>query len=279
MIPKISYLVSTYDSASYLDRHLDDLLTKQTDPDFEVIVVDSASPGADGAVTKKWMERDERVRYVLQEERTNYGVSWLEGWSRALGKYVSNSNTDDLHHPEFTARICAVMENADKSVAFCYAGLNIIDVNNQLTHRSIKPPFDFERYSYQCEGGPQLTWRNDGDFRKMMGVALDVRRRNQLMYERAAQHHSAFDYWLMLYFMSKGFHGLSIPELLTVYTQRPDSIENKCYGMASTYESLASISEFFPHHFKNRLKENKEFANFDDLPDKEEWLANRKKRK
>lgn len=275
MKPKISYLVSTYDSASYLDRHLEDLLTKQVDPNFEVIVVNSASPGADEAVTNKWIARDNRVHLIHQWERTNYGVSWLEGWRAANGTFVSNSNTDDLHYPTFTGTVYDVMIKFGYATfppkAFAYAGIDIIDTSGRLKGRSLKPKFDFYRYSYRCEGGPQLSWLNDESFKSELNW--------DLMYERAKQHHSAFDFWMILYFMSRGYHGESIPELLTIYTQRPDSIENKCYGGASTYESLASISEFFPHHFNNHLSEHKEFANFNALPDKEEWIANRKKRK
>lgn len=275
MDPKISYLISTYDSASYLDRHLDDLLNRQYDPDFEVIIVDSDSPGADEAVSKKWMAQDSRVRYVRQQERTNYGVSWLDGWRLAKGEFVSNSNTDDLHYPGFTAIMHRAMVEcgyrSDAVYGFYYAGLDIVDERGKLKARSVKPPFDFERYSYQCEGGPQLCWNNDESFRKELNW--------DLMYKRAAEHHSAFDYWLALYFMSLGFKGCSVSQILTVYTQRPDSIENRCYGGASTYESLASISEFFPHHFSGRLKMYKEFADFANLPNKEEWIANRKKRK
>lgn len=271
MTPKISYLVSTYDSADYLNRHLEDLLTKQTDTDFEIIVVNSDSPGADEAVAQKWVIADSRVRYLKQAERTNYGVSWLDGWKEAKGKYVSNSNTDDLHYPTFTTDIYDAMKSADIQTAFCYAGLDVVNTDGRLKARSIKPPFNFEQYSYECHGGPQLTWRNDDHFRSFLDW--------DLMYDRAKQHHSAFDYHLALYFMSLGFSGLSIPKILTIYTQRPDSIENLCYGGASTYESLASISEFFPHHFKGRLKSNKEFADFNNLPDKEEWIANRRNRK
>lgn len=270
--PKISYLVSTYKSEAFMARHLDDLLNGQTDPDFEIIVIDSDSPERDGEIAQEYAARDDRVKYIKQPKRTNYGVSWLKGWEQAKGEYVSNSNTDDLHHPTFNAVIYNAMLRpglrSTSRVGFCYAGLDVIGVDGVIKASNTKPAFNFEQYSYACHGGPQLTWLNDSSFKDMLDWPL--------MYERAAQHHSAFDYWLMLFFMSLGFGGLSIQQVLTIYTQRPDSIENKCYGGASTYESLASISEFFPHHFQGRLKKDKAFADFKNLPPKDEWVACRK---
>jgi glycosyltransferase involved in cell wall biosynthesis len=263
---KISYLVSTYNAAAYLNRHLPDL-ARQTDPDFEVIVINSASPGVDGTIAKDWADRDYRFKYIEQPERTFYGVSWLDGWIQAGGEFVSNSNTDDYHHETFTASMYEAMKAAGPKVAFGYCGLIVVDPAGKVRGSSLKPRFDFDRYSFQCEGGPQLIWRNDVQFRN----SLDW----DLMYLRAREHRSAFDYWLMLYFMSLGHQGTAVQDILTVYTQRPDSIEHQNYGGASTYESLASISEFFPHHFRNRLKEFKEFADFSNLPPKDEWVAKR----
>lgn len=262
--PKISFVISTYDAASYLNRHLEDL-QRQTDPSWEAIVVDSASPGADGIVAQEWMRRDSRIRYYRQPERTNYGVSWLVGWNMANGELISNSNTDDGHHPEFVRLIYSAMCQSDSSVGFCYSGLNVVDDNGKLKARSVKPHFDHERYSYQCEGGPQLTWWHG------LKDLLDW----GLLQKRAQQYKSAFDYTLALHMMSRGFDGLAVQEILTIYTQRPNSIENSNYGGLSTWESLCSIAEFFPHHFKSRLKEFEEFSDFPRVPEKESWVAAR----
>ena len=195
--PKISYLVSTYKSEAFMVRHLDDLLSGQTDPDFEIIVIDSDSPERDGEIAQEYAARDDRVKYIKQLERTNYGVSWLKGWEQAKGEYVSNSNTDDLHHPEFTADVSTVMSRFDGSQpprAFAYSWLNVMDTNGRLIGRANKPSFDYGQYSYECHGGPQLTWRNDTKFRNQVNW--------DFLYKRASQYKSAFVYLLILYFMS-----------------------------------------------------------------------------
>lgn len=278
---KISYLVSTYDSGAFLGRHLDDLMLRQTDPDFEVVIVNPNSPGHDGFIAEQWAKRDSRIKYIYHPEREWYGESWLRAWKAAEGEYVCNSNTDDLHHPDFTAVMYREMEAARQSVrtakgmlrtekpdiAFAYAGIAVVDEKLEWKNGGQKPPYNFEVFSRECWGGPQVLWRNDQDFRDLVDW--------DLMATRAAEYRSAFDYWLWLYFMSLGFHGLSVQQILTVYQQRPDSIENN-NKWVNNWETYSAISEFFPENFETHLTHAREFANFLDRPDKEEWVAQHK---
>ena len=67
---KISYLVSTYDSGHFLDGHIANLLEQQTDPDFEIVVVNPDSPGTDGFIAQKWAAIDSRVNYLYYPSRS-----------------------------------------------------------------------------------------------------------------------------------------------------------------------------------------------------------------
>ena len=266
---KVSYLVSTYDSGQYLDAHIEDLINSQTDQNFEIIVVNPNSPGSDHYIAEKWSQLDQRVRYIYHNTRENYGSSWLRAWSYAQAPIVVNSNTDDFHHPDFTKDFYEAMMSADEKISFSYAGIVVVNENRQVINYGIKPPFSFEEYQYTCYGGPQLCWRNDKDFKSLLDW--------DLMYRRAAEYSSAFDYWLALYQMSLGFHGMSIPKLLTFYTLRSDSIENSNWAL-NNYETFASISEFFPEHFDGVLKDASEFRDFNNLPNQEDWINERNSR-
>jgi glycosyltransferase involved in cell wall biosynthesis len=262
-MPKLSYLVSTYDSAGYLDLHLENLLNNQTDPDFEIVVVNPNSPGVDGHIAEKWRSVDNRIKYIYHPQRETYGSSWLRAWQYAKGEFVVNSNTDDLHQRSFTADFYDTMSKANSQVAFCYSGLTVSNVTGQIIGGGIKPPFDFDLMSRECWAGPQVCWRNDGEFVNSLDWGL--------MHRRAEEYKSAFDYWLWLYFMSEGYIGTVIPKQLTIYTQRSDSLENT-NKWENNWETYSSISEFFPHHFKNHLKHAKEFINFENRPSRDEWV-------
>jgi glycosyltransferase involved in cell wall biosynthesis len=274
MSPKISYLVSTYDSGHYLDRHIHNLINRQDDPEFEIIIVNPNSPGTDDAIARKWEATDPRVRYIYYEQREWYGASWLRGWKAASAPLVCNSNTDDLHYPGFTRIMSEAFDDAMLTslgkMGFAYAGIHVVDVDGRTIAGGVKPPFDREVMSRECWGGPQVVWRNDPEF-------LDSLNWN-LMEVRANEYRSAFDYWLWLYFMSLGYDGLSVPEILTIYTQRSDSIENS-NKHENNWETYSSIAEFFPHNFLNHLKHAKEFSDFDSRPEREEWVTHMQQNK
>lgn len=268
---KLSYLVSTYDSGHFLDAHLADLLENQTDPDFEIVVVNPDSPGTDDIIAQKWEGLDPRVKYIYFDKREWYGESWLRAWEAAEGEFVCNSNTDDFHMPRFTevmykhmAVATSAIQTAKQEVAFGYGGIVVVNEAGQQVGAGQRPPFDFEQMSYECHAGPQVCWRNDQTFRESVDWTL--------MRKRASEYRSAFDYWLWLYFMSLGYAGLAVPEILTVYTQRADSIENS-NKWANNWETYAAISEFFPYHFSGKLKHAPEFGDFDNLPPKDEWVT------
>lgn len=268
--PKISYLVSTYDSGHYLDAHLADLLENQTDSDFEIVIVNPNSPGTDDVIARKWAALDERIKYIYYEEREWYGESWLRAWEAAKGKFVCNSNTDDFHLPRFTdvmykhmAVVTSPIQTAKDPVAFGYGGIIVVDESGQQRGVGQRPPFSFEQMSYECHAGPQVCWRNDENFRQAVDWTL--------MRKRASEYRSAYDFWMWLYFMSLGYHGLAVSEILTVYTQRADSIENS-NKWANNWETFAAVSEFFPHHFSSKLKHAKEFGDFKQLPPRAEWI-------
>lgn len=266
---KLSYLVSTYNSGHFLDNHLADLIDREIDPDFEVIVMNPASTGTDGIIGEKWSGLDKRVQYHYWPVRESYGTTWLRCWQLAKGEFVVNSNTDDFHAPNSTGsfykhmKFAASLKSETCKIGFGYGGIQVQDIHGHVLGGGMKPQFDFDTYSHTCYGGPQLCWRNDEDFKKELNW--------DLMFERAAEYKSAYDYWLILYFMSLGFHGYVVPEILTIYTQRADSIENS-NKWSNNWETYASISEFFPHNFKTHLKHAKEFEDFSRLPPQEEWI-------
>lgn len=268
MAPKISYLVSTYKAERFMDRRLRNLLSEQSDQDTEVIVIDSDSPEDEKSIVFKWQSLfPDRVKYIKQTHRTPYGVSWLEGWRQAQGFLVCNANTDDLCYPDhaklvFNRFYSNFLKN--EKTAFAYTGIHVINEDGKTLGMGTRPAFDRELMSRECHAGPCVAWLNTPDFKNSLNW--------DLMQTRAGEYNSAFDYWLWLYFMSLGYSGLAISEILTIYTQRPDSIENRDKWQ-NNYETYAAISEWFAYNFSGHLKHAKEFADFKNLPPRDEWVA------
>jgi glycosyltransferase involved in cell wall biosynthesis len=240
-MPKFSYVVSTYNAADYLPGLVRDL-SLQSDNDHEVIIVDSCSADDTEEVVARLRSQDSRVVYHRQNERTPYGVSWLKGWEMSNGLVVANSNTDDRSHPWRSVQVGVAAYEASRrdgilrqeKYRFYYGGYETRR-DNVVVAKGVPPRFsvdDFQQY-FRC--GPHIHWDN-----KISGI-VDWNR----MYDAAFKLRSAFDYWMVLYFISLGVTGVNIPSCFTIYNQRDDSIEQSDKDRSS-FESLYAIEEFFP---------------------------------
>jgi len=101
-----SFLVPVYNAERYLPRCLDSLLS-QTDRDFEIVVVDDASPGNCAEVVRPY---GAAVRYVRHERNRSAFQARRTGILAAKGDYVVPVDPDDYLLPEVLQRARRLIE-------------------------------------------------------------------------------------------------------------------------------------------------------------------------
>lgn len=236
---KVSFVNSCYNAAPFLNGLVENLL-QQDESDFELIIVDSKSTDNSLEIAKKWAGVDSRIKVVEQSERTPYGESWLIGWQHAQGDVVGNSNSDDRSYQwrgskVMQARNARYITRSIKPLAFYYGGYET-RVNGRVTAKGIPPAFSVDDMSQFFRCGVHVHWDNK------LREKVDW----DLMFKAAREYKSAFDYWLVLYFMSLGAVGVPIPSCFSIYNQRSDSLEQSDKER-NTFESLRAIESFFPN--------------------------------
>jgi glycosyltransferase involved in cell wall biosynthesis len=95
--PKVSVIIPTYLGAQYLDETLVSVFA-QTYPNFEVIVVNDASPDDTDAVIARYT--DPRLRYIVHEQNRGAGVARATATEAAEGELISFLDHDDVLHPD-----------------------------------------------------------------------------------------------------------------------------------------------------------------------------------
>ncbi|MFZ2282380.1 MAG: glycosyltransferase family 2 protein [Lutibacter sp.] len=92
--PLVSIIVPCFNQAQYMDEALQSVLD-QTYINWECIVVNDGSPDNTEEVAKKWVAKDNRFKYLHQE---NSGVSFARnyGIKMAEGKYIQFLDSDDI---------------------------------------------------------------------------------------------------------------------------------------------------------------------------------------
>ena len=153
-MPNISYITSCYNSEQFLDGLIENLL-KQSDEDFEHIIVDSKSTDRSVEIVREWQAKDERVKLIEQPERTPYGISWLTGWQQAQGKVVCNTNSDDRSYPWRGTQVMSAhagsMFRSDAQHFFYYGGYET-QVDGKTVAKGTPPPYleeDLQRF-FRC---------------------------------------------------------------------------------------------------------------------------------
>ncbi len=233
VMPNISYVTSIYNAEPFLDGLIENLL-QQSDEDFEHIIVDSKSTDRSVEIVREWQKKDDRVKLIEQPVRTPYGVSWLLGWQQAQGQVVSNSNADDRSYPWRGTKVMNAANYENIGHNFYYGGYET-RIDGVMTAKGFPPPYnegDLQRF-FRC--GVHIHWDNS-----LRHIA-----RWETMFQAGREYTSAFDYWLVLYFMSLGANGVAIPNCFSIYNQREDSLEQSDKELSS-FEGLRAISAFFP---------------------------------
>src|SRR4051794_21695728 len=111
-VPFFSVVIPTYNRAHIVRETIESVLA-QTDPDFEVIVVDDGSTDATGDVVAE--VTDPRVSYV-RKQNAERGAARNFGAARALGRYVNFVDSDDVlypHHLATARRLIAIADHPE----------------------------------------------------------------------------------------------------------------------------------------------------------------------
>ena len=133
-MPKVSVVVTIYNSMSYFPEALNSVLG-QTLTDLEVIVVDDGSTDQ----PTDWLNTvdDSRIRYVAQ---ANQGVSVARntGISHAQGEYIALLDGDDLWDATKLEKQVELMDR-DSTIGLVHTWLALIDEKSHPTGRVMKP--------------------------------------------------------------------------------------------------------------------------------------------
>jgi glycosyltransferase involved in cell wall biosynthesis len=91
---KISIIIPVYNVEKYIERCLLSIL-RQTLQDFEIIVVNDATPDNSMQIVNRYASQDTRI--IIAENTINMGLMWTrrEGYKRASGDYIMFCDSDD----------------------------------------------------------------------------------------------------------------------------------------------------------------------------------------
>jgi len=171
--PTTAIIIPTFDYADRVGRAIGSALAQDYEMLEGVIVVDDGSTDNTREIVREWTERDNRVRYVHQENRgvacaRNAGIDIA---SKNGTKYVCCLDADDAIEPRFLS-VCVDDLEKDRSLGIAYTGLHFIKPDGS---EGISPwPGEFD-YDQQLQRRNQIPtccvfrtemWRRLGGYRQ-----------------------------------------------------------------------------------------------------------------
>ncbi len=93
--PKISIVISNYNSEKFIAQTLKSLLN-QTFQDFEIIIADDASTDGCIEIVKGFAEKDNRIKLIEMERSGSLAIALNVGYTAARGEYFCQVDADDI---------------------------------------------------------------------------------------------------------------------------------------------------------------------------------------
>lgn len=116
MTTKVSIIIPVYNTAKYLPRCLDSVLT-QTYQNLEVILVDDGSTDNSGQIADTYAKQDKRIK-VIHQPNQGQSAARNVGLENATGKYISFVDSDDEIKPTFIEQLLSAYDDTT-SISVC----------------------------------------------------------------------------------------------------------------------------------------------------------------
>lgn len=145
-MPKISIIVPVYQAEAYLRRCVGSILA-QTFPDFELILVDDASPDRCGAICDEYAKADPRVLVIHLGQNSgvsasrNAGIDWA--MANSSSEWITFIDSDDWVASIYLEALLEIADGYEIAVAACQRTTRGIFPIPLKTSFTVHPTEDF----------------------------------------------------------------------------------------------------------------------------------------
>ncbi|MBD5440239.1 MAG: glycosyltransferase family 2 protein [Treponema sp.] len=240
MTPKVSIITPMWKGAALVGDTIESVLA-QTFADWEMIVVDDASPddGAGCNVVRAYADKDSRIKLVAAKVNKGSSGARNEAMRIATGRYFAFLDSDDIWHPEYLQTMLSLIESdGTENAAIYFCGYCRMDENcaaEILLPYSCEGVFDFRRLLRHCPIFPSAA-------------ILDTNKLKEKVFFREELKALRDDYVFWLDIMGHGLRAVGFPNILVDYRMRADSVTASKWKMVRPqwriYREVLSLGFF-----------------------------------
>jgi glycosyltransferase involved in cell wall biosynthesis len=200
-MPRVSVIIPAYNAVESLEAAVLSVL-KQTEPDFELLIVDDASTDNTQALAKRLAEEDARIRIVSMARNSGKSAVMNRCMHEAAGRWIAILDADDWYAPSRLQRLLDAGESLDIEMVSDdwiavdkQAGLHL---QSPLPRRKGDIVVDLDQFLENSDPTAK------GDYGMLKGIIrADFARRTGIRYYEAARRGEDF-YFLLSFFVAGG---------------------------------------------------------------------------
>jgi hypothetical protein len=218
--PTVSIIIPAYKTSEFIASTLESV-DEQTYKDYEIIVINDASPDTP-AMERALAPYRDRISYLVLKQNRGLAGARNAGIRVARGRYIALLDSDDEWEPTFLSEQVAIMES-EPSLAVLYPNARIVGDH----------PHAGRTYMDVCPSHGEPTFRNVLTQQCNVFGGLLMRREPLVrvgLFDESLRSVEDFDLWLRLLASGAriGYHR----RVLVRYRKRRDSLSANPVGMA-----------------------------------------------
>ena len=124
--PKLSVCIPTYRYGRFIGQAIESVLAQDFE-DFELLIVDDASPDNTREVVEPYRARDSRIRFEVNSRNRGMVPNWNYCLEQARGKYIKFLFADDFLCSADALRTMVEQLDRDAAVSLIFSGRRFVD--------------------------------------------------------------------------------------------------------------------------------------------------------
>lgn len=133
----VSVVIPSYKCEKYIAETLESVIN-QTYRDMEIIIVNDCSPDHCESIILEYMKKDQRIRYIKNENNVGVAESRNVGVCASKGEYVAFLDSDDVWSLDKIEK--QVKHLQQKDGYFSYASYRLIDASGRDLNKAYQVP-------------------------------------------------------------------------------------------------------------------------------------------
>ncbi|MFT5666009.1 MAG: glycosyltransferase involved in cell wall biosynthesis [Vicingaceae bacterium] len=94
-LPLVSVIMPAYNAERFIKKSIESIVN-QTYKKWELIVIDDGSTDGTATIVQSFIERDDRIKLVVNETNKGLIITRNRGLEESKGKYIANLDSDDI---------------------------------------------------------------------------------------------------------------------------------------------------------------------------------------